>query len=75
MLGDYDRERAKDAIDILLQANLENQPPVLETSSLISKGIREEYLHITFGILELYELCPGYAEGMLIPNSTLGFDS
>ncbi|KAK8044127.1 hypothetical protein PG993_004151 [Apiospora rasikravindrae] len=62
VLGDYDRERVKDAIGILLQANLDHQSPVLATSSTLSQGSGEEHLHVTFGILDLYEICPEYAE-------------
>ncbi|KAK8083886.1 hypothetical protein PG996_002667 [Apiospora saccharicola] len=62
VLGNYDGERTREAINILLQAKLENQPPVLKTSNTISRSKGGDHWHITFGILDLYEICPGYAE-------------
>ncbi|KAK8035749.1 hypothetical protein PG991_001822 [Apiospora marii] len=62
LMGNYYRERAKNAINILLQANPENQPPVFRTPSVVGKGANRDVWYITFGILDLYEECPGYAE-------------
>ncbi|KAK7959814.1 uncharacterized protein PG986_004668 [Apiospora aurea] len=60
--SEYDTARTKDAINILLQENLENQPPVLEPSPSIVIYNSNISWHTTFGILDLYEICPGYAE-------------